>query len=126
MLFLVLLINALALLITERLVEGIYVADFKTAVFIALILGIVNTFIRHFLTALSAPLNIYAITVFTFIINAIVLYVISLTVEGFLIRGAASAILCSIVLSIISSLLIHLLIKLQNNKKVKKTKKRKK
>jgi putative membrane protein len=100
-----LILNSLALIITSKIVPGIVVASVSTAVLAAIVIGLINTFIKPVLILLTLPINILTLGLFTFIINAIVLYLASLLVPGFGVDGALAAILGSIVLSIVSTIL---------------------
>ncbi|OGE30635.1 hypothetical protein A2631_03705 [Candidatus Daviesbacteria bacterium RIFCSPHIGHO2_01_FULL_44_29] len=102
--------NALALLITDWLLSGISIADFKTAVLAAIIIGLINTFIRPVLLFLTAPLNFLTLGLFTFVVNAIVLSIASWILgAGFVIENFWWAILAAAVLSIVSTTLSSLL-----------------
>lgn len=104
-----LLINAVALLFTTYLVPGFTVADFTSALLAAIVLGVVNTFIKPILKFLTAPISIITLGLFAFVLNAIILFIVAAVVPGFKIDGWLPAILGSIVLSIISTVLNSLL-----------------
>jgi len=104
-LLIALVLNALALIITSKIVPGIVVSDFWTAILAAIVLGLINTFIKPVLILLTLPINIITLGLFTFIINALVLYLASVIVPGFGVNGALAAILGAIVLSIVSTIL---------------------
>lgn len=103
-----LLLNSAALLITAYIVPGFAVANFQSALLAAVVLGIINTFIRPLLVALTLPLNILTLGLFTFVINAIVIWLATLVVAGFMVDGWVPAILGAAVLSIVSTALSHL------------------
>lgn len=100
-----LLINAIALLFTAYLVPGFVIADFTSALLAAIVLGVVNTFIKPVLSFITAPLTVVTLGLFTFVVNAIVLFIVSAVVPGLQIEGWLPAILGAIVLSIISTIL---------------------
>ncbi len=108
-LILSLVLNAGALLATAYLVPGFYVANIQTAILTAIVLGIINTFIKPFLVFISAPLTILTLGLFAFVINAIVLWMAAVVVPGFELAGWWSAILGAIVLAVISTALSMLL-----------------
>lgn len=122
-LILVFLLNAIALLITDSLVPGIEIQDFQTAVFVALTMGIINTFTKPLLSLLTAPLNFFTLTLFNFVINAGLLYIVSLLVPGFIVSGAESAIIGAVVLSLVASVL-SFLVKTAKRVSAKHTKKK--
>jgi putative membrane protein len=104
-LLIALVLNALALILTSKIVPGIMVTDFTVAILAAIVLGVINTFIKPILVLLTAPINILTLGLFTFVINAVVLYLVSLVVPGFGVSGALAAILGAIVLSVVSTVL---------------------
>lgn len=99
------LLNALALLITAYIVPGFEVISFQSALLAAIVLGLINTFIKPILIFLTLPLTIVTLGLFIFIVNAIVLFMASSVVQGFVIKGWWAAILGAIVLSIVSTIL---------------------
>ncbi|TSC86832.1 MAG: membrane protein [Microgenomates group bacterium Gr01-1014_7] len=104
-----LVINALALLLTAYVVPGFKVDNFTTALLAAVVLGVVNTFIKPVLSYVTAPLTIVTLGLFTFVVNAIVLFIVSYFVPGLMIGGWVSAILGAIVLSVVATVLNSLL-----------------
>ena len=104
-----LVLNALALMATTYIVPGFRVTDFTTALLAAIVLGVVNTFIRPVLGFLAAPITIVTLGLFSFVINAIMLFIVSAVVPGVMIDGWVSAILASIVLALVSAGLSMLL-----------------
>ncbi len=104
-LLIALLVNALALIITSKIVPGIEVTSISVAIIAAIVIGLMNTFIKPILVILTLPINILTLGLFTFIINAVVLYLASLVVPGFGVSGALAAILGAIVLAVVSTIL---------------------
>lgn len=100
-----LLLNSIALIITAYLVPGMHVADFKSAILAAIVLGILNTIIKPVLVILTLPINILTLGLFTFVVNAIVLRLTELIVPGLTIENWLAAMLGAIVLSVISTAL---------------------
>ncbi len=100
-----LLLNTLALLATAYLVPGFKIANFQTAILAAIVLGVINTFIKPILTLITLPLTLVTFGLFSFVVNAIVLFMVSAFVKGFNIDGWLPAILGAIVLSVVSSIL---------------------
>ena len=100
-----LLLNSLALFLTDKLVPGFEIKDFVTAVLLAIILGFLNTFIKPLLVFLTAPLTLLTLGLFIFIVNAVILGIAAYIVPGVNIDGAFQAIIAAIVLSFISTAL---------------------
>jgi len=99
------LIMAVAILIAAYLVPGIGVASFWTALVLAVVLGIINITIRPLLVIITLPVNILTLGLFTFVINALLVLLVSTIVKGFAVNGFLTALLFSIVLSIVSYIL---------------------
>ena len=100
-----LLINALALIITTLFVPGLHLARLSTALWAALVWGLVNMLIRPIFSFFTFPLQLLTLGLFTLIINALMLIITSKLVPGFSIRSFPNALIGAIVLSIISMIL---------------------
>ena len=98
-------INSLAILIVTYIVKGIQVASPITAIVVALVLGIINTFLRPFIILITLPINIFTLGIFTFFINGFFFYMVSKIVKGFVIAGFWPAFFGSLLFSTISFLL---------------------
>ena len=96
------LILTIAIIITSYLLDGIQVGGFISAFFAAAILGILNAFFRPILIQLTLPLNILTLGLFTFVINAILLMMASVVISGFAVNGFWSAIVGSLLISLVS------------------------
>ena len=104
-----LVLNALALMATAYIVPGFHVTNFTTAVLAAIVLGVVNTFIKPVLALISLPITLITLGLFSFVINAVVLFMVSAVVPGLTLDGWVPAILGAIVLSIVGTILSTLL-----------------
>lgn len=94
-----------AILVAAHLIEGIQVKGFWSAVFAAAILGVLNALFRPILIILTLPINILSLGLFTFVINAILIMMVSGVVGGFEVHGFWSALFGSLVISVVSWLL---------------------
>ena len=99
------LILTIAIMLTSYLLEGIHVTGFFSALFAAAILGILNAFFRPILIVLTLPINMLSLGLFTFVINAVLLLMVSGVIPGFEVRGFWSAVFGSLTISIVSWLL---------------------
>ncbi|MEY4729886.1 MAG: putative rane protein [Pseudomonadota bacterium] len=95
-------ISAGALLALPYIIQSIQVKDIKVAVITALVLGLVNAIIRPIAMLITLPLNILTLGLFTFVVNALLFWGVAYFVEGFSVGGFWSALLGSIVFSLIS------------------------
>ncbi len=103
-----LLINALAFYITAFLLPGFSISGWATLFVISVVWGILTVVLRPILLVLTLPINILTLGLFTFVINAVVLLVTSRIVPGFTIDGFGTALLASVVLTIVNSFLSSL------------------
>lgn len=108
-LFLRWIINTVALLLVVEIIPGIRVDRFETAAIVALVLGLLNAFIRPVLVLLTLPLQIMSLGLFTFIINGLLFYGVSKIVEGFFIANFMTAVIGALLFSIFSFALNYLI-----------------
>lgn len=105
-LILKLLINAAALWAAGQLISGVHLdGDFWTILLVALVFGLINTFIKPILKALSFPVIILTLGLFTLIINAAMLGLTAGITDALNIDDFWSAILGAIVISVVSAVL---------------------
>ena len=101
-----LLLNAAALIITSKIVPGFVVSGFGSALVAAIVLGVINTFIKPILLILTIPINILTLGLFTFVINALLLAIAAGIVPGVIIdKFWPTAIIAALVLSVVSTIL---------------------
>jgi len=96
------LINSLALLTVAYVLPGIQVADFTTAMIAAVVLGLVNAFIRPVLILLTLPATLLTLGLFIFVINGLLFWMVGSWLEGFSVSGFWWGVLGAIVYSIVS------------------------
>jgi len=99
------LILSLAIMVAAYLFPSIQVSGFGSALFAALVLGILNAFFRPILFILTLPINILTLGLFTFVINAMLLMMTSGVIGGLVVDGFGSALLGSLIISLVSALL---------------------
>lgn len=104
-------INSLAIFIVTYIVKGIQVANPLTAIVVALVLGIINAFLRPFIILITLPINIFTLGIFTFFINGFLFYLVSKIVKDFVITGFWPAFFGSLLFSAISLFLSLMVIK---------------
>nr|WP_169886897.1 phage holin family protein [Scytonema hofmannii] len=99
------LVATASLLITAYIIPGFEFDSFNTAIVAALTLGLVNAFVRPIFFILTLPLTILTLGLFLFIVNALMLWLVGGLVPGFLVAGFVPALLGSIVLTVVSTVL---------------------
>jgi putative membrane protein len=100
-----LLINSVAVFATGYLLPGINIQSFWTAILVAIVLGVLNTFLKPILSILALPITILTLGLFQLVINALIVLLVSAIIPGFGVENFWWALLFAIVLSIISSIL---------------------
>lgn len=98
-------LNALALITVAQLFDSITMVDFQTALLAGLILSILNVLVKPLLIVLTLPITILSLGLFLLVINAGVLMLTANFLDGFTIDGFGSAILASVLISIITMVL---------------------
>lgn len=99
------LLTAALVLFISRIMPGVSVENFMTSVIVAIVLGLLNLFVKPILVILTLPVTIVTFGIFLLVINALVILLCDELVEGFDVRSFWSALLFSIVLSLFQSLL---------------------
>jgi putative membrane protein len=100
-----LLISAAAVLLSSYLIDGVVINGFVSALIVALFLGLLNVLFKPILLILTIPLTILTFGLFLFVINAIIVLMVDGVVAGFSVSSVWTAILFSLILSIITSVL---------------------
>ena len=98
-------ILTVSIIIASYLLEGIHISGFFSAFFAAAALGILNALFRPILLILTLPINLLTLGLFTFIINALMLKMASGIIPGFEVHGFWTAVIGSLIISVISWLL---------------------
>ena len=104
------LVNALAIFIVANIVKGIEISSMPLALVIALVLGVINAFLRPLIILITLPINILTLGLLTLFINGALFYLVSKIVKGFVITGFWPAFWGYILFSIISFLLSLLIL----------------
>ncbi len=96
-----LLVTAALLLVVARVVKGITIDGFGTALLAALAFGFVNACVRPLMILLTLPLTILTFGLFLFVINALLFWAAASVLDGFYVSGFWAALLGSIIYSVI-------------------------
>jgi putative membrane protein len=96
------LIMTISILLSAYLIPGVRVSGFFSALWVALFLGLINALVRPVILLITLPVNILTLGLFTFVINAVLILLVSSIVKGFSVEGFWSALFFSVVLSVIN------------------------
>ncbi|MEK7623897.1 MAG: phage holin family protein [Patescibacteria group bacterium] len=99
------LVNALVILGISYYIPGITVAGFYSALIAALVLGLLNVFIRPIVIFFTLPVNILTLGLFTFVINALMFLLVASIVKGFNVAGFWPAFWGALILTLINWLI---------------------
>ena len=109
-LILELFIKALAVFVTGYILSaGIIISSPWVAVVVAIVLGVLNVFVKPLILLLTLPINILTLGLFTFFINAFIVQVASWIVPGFGVTNFWWAMLFSLILALIN-VFLHMLL----------------
>jgi len=103
----ILLINSLVIFMAAYLLKGVEVKSFLTAVGVAILLALINTFIKPLIVLLTLPLTILTLGLFILVINAWILMLVDRLLEGFKVDGFLWAVIYSILISILNGVLLR-------------------
>src|SRR5215208_6753619 len=92
------LITALAVYVADYFLGGVHINnDAKTVIIVALVLALLNSFIKPILVILTIPITILTLGLFLLVINALMVKWAARLVDGFHVDGWLSAILFSLI-----------------------------
>lgn len=100
-----LLITALVAYFLSRILSGVQVADFTSAIIFAIVLGLLNLIVKPILQLFSLPITIITLGLFSLVINALITLLAAHFTDGIHVDGFWWAFIFSIALSIITSIL---------------------
>lgn len=100
-----LLLTAAAVLITSYVLPGVEVASFPDAILVAAVLGLLNTIVKPVLIVLTIPITFITLGVFLLFINAFIILIADYLLKDFKVDNIWWALLFSLILSIINSLI---------------------
>lgn len=107
--FLKIILTALTVIVLATVLPGVAVADYMAAITVAIVISLLNMFVKPLLIFLTLPATIVTFGLFLFVINAIIILLADKLVDGFAVSGFFSALFFSILLSIFRSFLFSFL-----------------
>lgn len=109
--------TAVAVLFAAYILKGVHVDSTITALLVAVVLGLLNSFIRPVLVMLTIPFTILTLGLFLLVINIIIVKWAAGLVPGFTVNGWLPALMFSLVVSIVSFLIEALIGSNRDNKR---------
>ena len=98
-----------AIYVASYIIPGVKINSTQSLFVVAVLLGVINAVVKPILIVLTLPLTILTLGLFLLFLNGILILVLSSIVPGFFVSGIFTAILFSLVVSIVSSVLNNLI-----------------
>lgn len=95
-------VNALAIVLAASILPGIEVDGIVPLLAAAVLLGLVNAFVRPVLLILTLPITLVTLGLFLFVLNGFCFWLVAWLVKGFHVAGFGSALLGALVVSVAS------------------------
>ncbi len=95
-------VNALAIMLAASIVPGIAVDGLVSALAAAVLLGLINAFVRPVLLILTLPITLLTLGLFLLVLNGFCFWLVAWLVKGFHVAGFGSALLGALVVSVVS------------------------
>ncbi len=103
------LLTAVAVVILAYILPGVDVDSYTTAIWVAVIVGLLFAILKPILVVLTLPVTIVTLGLFLFVINAALILLANNWIDGFSVAGFWTALLFSILLSFIESVLFKVI-----------------
>ena len=101
--------TAIIVLVLDFFMSGISVVSFMTSIFVAIVLGLLNAFIKPILVFFTLPVTILTLGLFLLVINALIILLCDYFIDGFKVNGFITAFIFSILLSVSQSIMFSIL-----------------
>jgi putative membrane protein len=95
-----LLVCGLILFLVPNYLKGVQVDGYVTAIIVALVMSILNTFVRPILSLISLPITFLTLGLFSLVISVCMVYLCDYLVDGFSVEGFLPPLILSFILSI--------------------------
>ena len=104
-----LLITAVVVVLLAQFLPGVAVASFGTAVIVAIVLALLNLIVKPILVLFTLPVTVITFGLFLLVINAVIILLVDAFISGFNVDGFWVALIFSLLLSIVQSILFSIL-----------------
>ncbi len=109
-----LILSALAVLILAKILPGVEVDDYGSALIVAAVLAVLNAIVKPLLVILTLPATLLTLGLFLLVINAAIILLADYFIPGFNVDGWLWALIFSVLLSVFQSIL-HSILKKDKN-----------
>lgn len=94
--------NALGFYVTARIVPGMTIEGWETLGIVAVVWGVLSIILKPILVLLTLPVNFLTLGLFTFVINAGLIMLMTRIVPGFSVKSFGTALLAAVVLALLN------------------------
>ncbi|WP_264519722.1 phage holin family protein [Flavobacterium sp. N1994] len=101
-------ITALLVMAIAYIMKGVVVDEFTTALTVAIVLALLNFFVKPILVLFTLPVTFFTLGLFLLVINAVIILLCDHFVDGFSVNSFWTAMLFSIILSLSQSLVYQI------------------
>lgn len=103
------LLSAVAVVVLSKILPGVFVDTYTTAIIVAIVLSLLNFIVKPILVILTLPVTVVTLGLFLLIINAIIILLADKLIGGFTVHSIWWALIFSLLLSFAQSILHSLL-----------------
>ncbi|MFZ4929510.1 MULTISPECIES: phage holin family protein [unclassified Chryseobacterium] len=97
-------VTAIVAFLLTKILPGVHFEGFSSAIIFAIVLGVLNIFVKPILSLFGLPLTIITLGFFALVINAAIILIADYFIDSMTVSGFWSAFIFSILLSIVTSL----------------------
>lgn len=97
-------ITMLGLFLASSIIPGVEINGTGSFIFGAMLLGLINAFIRPIALLLTLPITVFTLGLFIFVVNAAMFGLVAAMLDGFMVGGFWSAVFGSVIVSITSTI----------------------
>jgi len=101
--------SSIIVMFLSHFIKGVYVENFITSIIVAIVLGLLNVFVKPILILFTLPVTVFTLGLFLLVINAILILLCAKIVGGFKVDSFFTALIFSIVLSLLQSIMYRLI-----------------
>lgn len=97
--------TTIAVFVVSQVLPGVVLDDITSAFIVAVVLGVLNTFVKPVIKILTLPITVLTLGLFSMVINIALLYLTDYLVKGLTLTSFLTVVLFGFLVSVVSSLL---------------------
>ena len=101
--------SSVLVMFLSHFIKGVYVENFTTSIIVAMVLGLLNLFVKPILILFTLPITLFTLGLFLLVINAVLILLCTKIVGGFKVDSFFTALIFSMVLSLFQSIMYGLI-----------------